>query len=163
MNGNDRIAPERLVHLRRVAIRMRRLVVESVHRAGAGHLGGPLSAAEILTALYFEVMRIDPERPRDPDRDRFILSKGHCSIGCPSKGNVIPAPDGQLRVTDKTCIRITSRVAIEQFFGPPCGASEKESHPKATWRLRYDPVLVAKSSSILLNPGRKGDRLIVRS
>lgn len=60
---------------------VRRLVLESVHYAGAGHIGGPLSAADILTALYFHVLRIDPDRPDWPDRDRFILSKGHSAIG----------------------------------------------------------------------------------
>ena len=72
---------ERLLELRRTALRMRRLVVESVYTAGAGHLGGSLSAAEILVSLYFEVLDINPRRPRDPDRDRFIMSKGHASIG----------------------------------------------------------------------------------
>jgi transketolase len=65
----------------RTAIQIRRWVVESVHHAGAGHLGGPMSATELLTALYFEVMNIDPDEPNDPSRDRFILSKGHSSIG----------------------------------------------------------------------------------
>lgn len=60
---------------------IRRLVVQTVHHAGAGHIGGPLSAADILAALYFKVMRIDPARPDWPDRDRFILSKGHSAIG----------------------------------------------------------------------------------
>ncbi len=59
----------------------RRLIVRSVHRAGAGHLGGPLSAADLLISLYFNVLRIDPSRPEWPQRDRFILSKGHSSIG----------------------------------------------------------------------------------
>lgn len=75
------LAAARRRELQRLAIQMRRLVIESVHHAGAGHLGGPLSAAEFLTALYFEVMNIDPAKPRDPGRDRFILSKGHSSIG----------------------------------------------------------------------------------
>lgn len=75
------LAAARRRELQRLAIQMRRLVVESCHHAGAGHLGGPLSAAEMLTALYFEVMKIDPAKPRDPGRDRFILSKGHSSIG----------------------------------------------------------------------------------
>lgn len=75
------LTPQRRRHLERLAIQLRRLVVESVHRAGAGHLGGPLSAAEILIALYFEVLRIDPQQPQAPDRDRFILSKGHAAIG----------------------------------------------------------------------------------
>ena len=59
----------------------RRAIVRSVAHAGGGHLGGPLSAVEILTALYFRVLRIRPEEPRWPDRDRFILSKGHSAIG----------------------------------------------------------------------------------
>jgi transketolase len=75
------LTPERHAELKRRAIQLRRLVVESVHHAGAGHLGGPMSAAEMLVALYFEELNIDPEKPRDENRDRFILSKGHCSIG----------------------------------------------------------------------------------
>lgn len=54
-------------------------VIRLVHHAGAGHVGGPLSAIDVLTALYFDVMRLDPQRPLWPDRDRFILSKGHSS------------------------------------------------------------------------------------
>jgi transketolase len=54
--------------------------VEAIHEAQAGHLGGPLSAADMLVALYFEVLRVDPKRPDWPERDRFILSKGHSSI-----------------------------------------------------------------------------------
>jgi transketolase len=60
---------------------IRRLILKSVHHAGAGHLGGPLSASDILAALYFKVLRVDPSRPDWPDRDRFILSKGHSAIG----------------------------------------------------------------------------------
>ncbi|MAN24096.1 MAG: transketolase [Gemmatimonadetes bacterium] len=71
----------RLKELKRLAIQLRRLVVESVHHAGAGHLGGPMSAADMLICLYFEVLNIDPERPEKFNRDRFILSKGHSSIG----------------------------------------------------------------------------------
>jgi transketolase len=67
--------------LRETAQEARRLIVRSVHRAKAGHLGGPLSAVDVLTALYFNILRIDPQRPDWPDRDRFILSKGHSAIG----------------------------------------------------------------------------------
>jgi transketolase len=63
------------------ARRVRELVLRAVHHAGAGHIGGPLSAADILVALYFKVLRIDPHQPDWPDRDRFILSKGHSAIG----------------------------------------------------------------------------------
>ena len=66
--------------LQGIAAEARRLIVRAIHRAQAGHLGGPLSATDLLVALYFDVLRIDPQRPDWPDRDRFILSKGHSSI-----------------------------------------------------------------------------------
>jgi transketolase len=57
------------------------LVVESVAHSGAGHIGGPLSAMDLLIALFFRVLRIRPSEPDWPERDRFILSKGHSAIG----------------------------------------------------------------------------------
>ena len=61
------------------AAKGRRLGMEMVFRAASGHIGGSLSAMDILTELYFEEMRIDPAAPRAPGRDRFVLSKGHCT------------------------------------------------------------------------------------
>jgi transketolase len=58
---------------------IRKTSLGMVHAAGVGHPGGDLSAADILAALYFHVLRIDPGSPRWPERDRFIMSKGHCS------------------------------------------------------------------------------------
>ena len=58
---------------------LRQDVLEMIHAAGSGHPGGSLSAVEILTALYFDVMKVDPKNPSDPHRDRFILSKGHAA------------------------------------------------------------------------------------
>ncbi len=58
---------------------IRRKIVEMVAAAGSGHPGGSLSAADIVTALYFNVMRLDPQGPDWPDRDRFVLSKGHAA------------------------------------------------------------------------------------
>lgn len=63
----------------RMARTIRRNSLRMVHAARLGHPGGDLSAADILAALYFGVLRIDPLNPSMPDRDRFILSKGHCS------------------------------------------------------------------------------------
>lgn len=56
-------------------------VLETVASSKAGHIGGPLSAMDMLVSLYFRHLRIDPQNPSEPDRDRFILSKGHCAIG----------------------------------------------------------------------------------
>ena len=52
-------------------------IVTSIHAAGSGHPGGSLSAVEMVTVLYFDEMNVDPANPQDPQRDRFVLSKGH--------------------------------------------------------------------------------------
>ncbi len=67
------------IELRRTAARGRKLGMEMVFRAASGHIGGSLSAMDILTELYFEQMNIDPSRPDWCDRDRFVMSKGHCT------------------------------------------------------------------------------------
>ena len=64
-------------HYEEIASRVRADIVKAVHKAGSGHPGGSLSAADIVTALYFKEMRIDPQHPRMEGRDKFILSKGH--------------------------------------------------------------------------------------
>lgn len=74
------VTREKVAELRRLATRTRRLIVETVYSVKAGHVGGPMSAADILVALYFNEMRIDPSRPGWEDRDRFILSKGHSAL-----------------------------------------------------------------------------------
>jgi transketolase len=67
--------------LKRIAQRMRVNIIKMIGAAGSGHPGGSLSEVEVLTTLYFRVMRHDPNNPNWPNRDRFILSKGH---GCPA-------------------------------------------------------------------------------
>lgn len=64
-----------------VAARIRAHVVEMCAGPEGGHLGGAFSSADILAALYFSVLNVDPERPDDPYRDRFLLSKGHAAVG----------------------------------------------------------------------------------
>lgn len=65
--------------LKKKAIDVRKGIIEAVYGAKSGHPGGSLSAADILTVLYFNQMRIDPSKPQDEARDRFILSKGHAA------------------------------------------------------------------------------------
>lgn len=67
--------------LKKTANLVRQDIIRSVHAAKSGHPGGSLSAAEIFTYLYFEEMNIDPKNPDAPDRDRFVLSKGHTAPG----------------------------------------------------------------------------------
>jgi transketolase len=71
---------ERVATLKEKAIQVRFHIIDMIHAAQSGHPGGSLSAADLVTALYFDIMKIDPKNPRDPNRDRFVLSKGHA---CP--------------------------------------------------------------------------------
>ena len=69
------------LELKKIANEVRKGIITSTHSAKAGHPGGSLSAAEVFTYLYFEEMNVDPKHPQDPDRDRFVLSKGHTAPG----------------------------------------------------------------------------------
>jgi transketolase len=66
--------------LDRIARQIRLRDLQAVFEAGAGHIGGEMSAIDILTALYFRVLRIWPDQPKHPERDRFVLSKGHVAL-----------------------------------------------------------------------------------
>ncbi len=75
--SNDKMSIEKL---KEMAVQIRTDIIEMIFKAQAGHPGGSLSATDIVTALYFRMMNVDPQNPDWPDRDRFILSKGHA---CP--------------------------------------------------------------------------------
>ena len=72
--------PMQVNDLKKMAVKMRGDIIDMIHTAQAGHPGGSLSATDIVTALYFRIMRVDPKNPTWEDRDRFVLSKGHA---CP--------------------------------------------------------------------------------
>ena len=69
----------RIKELTIVAAKARKSALTGVYNAASGHPGGSLSIADVLTYLYFEQMNVDPKNPKNPDRDRFVLSKGHCA------------------------------------------------------------------------------------
>ena len=70
-----------LLELELKANDIRKKLLRVIHEGGTGHTGGSLSSADVLTALYYRVLHVDPSKTDDPDRDRFILSKGHCVEG----------------------------------------------------------------------------------
>lgn len=70
---------KQLLFLQKKAAQIRRLIIEGVYNAGSGHPGGSLSCADIMAYLYFDKMNVSPQKANDPDRDRFVLSKGHAS------------------------------------------------------------------------------------
>lgn len=74
-----KLTAEKIAELKKRAAAIRRNIIAAVTEAKSGHPGGSLSAADILTVLYFAEMKVDPHRPDDADRDRFVLSKGHAA------------------------------------------------------------------------------------
>ena len=76
MDNADKIVKD----LEEKAKKVRRLIVRMIAKAGSGHPGGSLSSTDLITVLFFSVLRHDPKNPNWPNRDRFHMSKGHC---CP--------------------------------------------------------------------------------
>ena len=68
---------EKLQSLQSKALDIRKLTVEMIGRLGVGHIGGALSIVDLLTVLYYDIANVDPSNPKNPDRDRIVLSKGH--------------------------------------------------------------------------------------
>ena len=86
----------RIAELKEIARQIRVGIIEAVYSAKSGHPGGSLSMADILTYMYYEEMNVDPANPADPKRDRFVLSKGHCSpalYGVLAEAGFIPKED----------------------------------------------------------------------
>ena len=81
MKGKIIMDTKRKNELTEIAREIRVGIIDAVHSAKSGHPGGSLSIADVLTYLYFEEMNIDPKNPKKPDRDRLVLSKGHCAPG----------------------------------------------------------------------------------
>ena len=73
------VSTERVKELRRKANQIRRDICVTTSKIGYSHLGGGMSMTDLVTALYYDFLNFDPKNPRDPDRDRFVLSKGHCA------------------------------------------------------------------------------------
>ena len=100
------------LELQKKANEVRNGIIDAVHAAKAGHPGGSLSATEVFTYLYFEEMNIDPKDPKNPDRDRFVLSKGHTAPGLYS----VLAHRGYFPVEDL----VTLRQIGSHLQGHPC-------------------------------------------
>src|ERR1019366_3151621 len=96
--------PKSIEELQAICKRVRREIIEMTGAAKSGHPGGSLSAVEIVVELYFDYMRIDPKNPKWPDRDRFILSKGHAApvlYAVMAEAGFADTPIGQLNTLRK--------------------------------------------------------------
>lgn len=98
---------EKILELEETALDLRRMIIDMIYEAGSGHPGGSLGIIDVLTCLYYEHMRHDPQNPKWDKRDRVIMSKGHC---CPALYAVL-ARTGYFPVEElKTLRKINSRL-----------------------------------------------------
>jgi transketolase len=103
----------RVRDLEKIAKEIRFHIIDMIYTAKSGHPGGSLSSADIMTALYFDILTIDPMNPRSPDRDRFVLSKGHA---CP---------------VWYACLALRGFFPIEELRSLRCVNSRLQGHPVA--------------------------------
>ncbi|MBA3046637.1 MAG: transketolase [Candidatus Thermoplasmatota archaeon] len=104
---DETISKEKIVEMDEIARKVRRHIIQMIYEAGSGHPGGSLSAADVIVSLYFGMMNHKPEDPKWPDRDRFVLSKGHAApalYGCLAESGYFPIEEL------KTFRRIGSRL-----------------------------------------------------
>ena len=76
--------------LKRIAVNIRKNILRMIKAGRSGHVGGALSCTDIMTALYFKIMRVDPQNPQWRERDRFVLSAGHKCLATPCRSNFSP-------------------------------------------------------------------------
>src|SRR5260221_5093319 len=135
--------------LEALARKGRWLAISAGGGSGAGHVGGPFSAMDIMVALYFRVMKIRPEEPKWPERDRFILSKGHSSIGqyavMALRGYL---PIEELKTFDKGGSRLQGHPDVTRLpwlepLTPSLGAGVSGELGIALWAPSRGPKLLA--------------------
>jgi transketolase len=109
---------ERLLELEETALDLRRLIIDMIYEAGSGHPGGSLGIIDVLTCLYYEQMRHDPQNPKWEKRDRVIMSKGHC---CPALYAVLAKtgyfPEEELKTLRKINSRLQGHPDIRKTPG----------------------------------------------
>lgn len=101
--------------LKSISKLIRKDIVSMLTESASGHPGGSLSAADIVTTLFFKEMNIDPSNPKNPDRDRFVLSKGHAAPVLYSALARKVLPSRGIKYFKKVWIKITRSSKYEMF------------------------------------------------
>ena len=136
---NERLSDTQLEALAR---RGRWLVLSTAHAVKSGHVGGSMSAMDILVALYFDALRIDPAKPSWAERDRFILSKGHCGIGLYTvlaMRGYLPIEECAVSTRAARACRCTRTCSCCRVSTSPPGHWAKGCPPGSAWRSERGP------------------------
>lgn len=109
------------LRLEKKADEMRRMAIQTAIWGGSGHIGGSLSAMDAMVTLYYRFMKIDPTNPDMPDRDRFILSKGHCAVGyAPILSDLGYFPVDELKIFNLTGAKVGMHLDCNKVKGADC-------------------------------------------
>ena len=145
------------LELKQKANEIRRLILEMVYQAKSGHLGGSLSAADIFTCLYGQILRIDPQNPKWKFRDRFVLSKGHATPAYyASLAEFGFFPKDELR----TFRRLGSRLRQRDRRCGHCGTYQGDFQdfgggilPEKSWMKKIKKFFKIPGKGLILFPG----------
>ncbi len=109
------------LRLEKKADQLRRLTIQTAVWGGSGHVGGSLSAMDAMTILYHRFMKVDPQNPEMEDRDRFVLSKGHCAVGyAPVLVDMGFMPEEELHIFNLTGAKIGMHLDCNKVKGVDC-------------------------------------------
>lgn len=109
------------LRLEKKADEMRRMAIQTAIWGGSGHIGGSLSAMDAMVTLYYRFMKIDPTNPDMADRDRFILSKGHCAVGyAPILSDLGYFPVDELKIFNLTGAKVGMHLDCNKVKGADC-------------------------------------------
>lgn len=109
------------LRLEKKADEMRRMAIQTAIWGGSGHIGGSLSAMDAMVTLYYRFMKVDPSNPEMEDRDRFILSKGHCAVGyAPILCDLGYFPVDELKIFNLTGAKVGMHLDCNMVKGADC-------------------------------------------
>ncbi len=109
------------LRLEKKADEMRRMAIQTAIWGGSGHIGGSLSAMDAMVTLYYRFMKVDPSDPEMEDRDRFILSKGHCAVGyAPILCDLGYFPVDELKIFNLTGAKVGMHLDCNKVKGADC-------------------------------------------
>lgn len=112
---------EEWLRLEKKADEMRKMAIQTAIWGGSGHIGGSLSAMDAMVTLYYRFMKIDPSNPEMEDRDRFILSKGHCAVGyAPILCDLGYFPVDELKIFNLTGAKVGMHLDCNKVKGADC-------------------------------------------
>ncbi len=139
------------LRLEKKADELRRMTIRTAVWGGSGHLGGSMSAMDAMTILYHRFMKVDVKEPNMADRDRFILSKGHCAVGyAPLLVDYGFMPVDELKIFNLTGAKIGMHLDCNKVVGVDCSTGDGELNEGSNWEAAMSAAQFKLSNVVVL-------------